>query len=928
MPSDKATTTRTRASRLSLPLAVLLAGATVSGLLYTAAPQFSKESSAWYSTALFLGGVLLSILAAGYARILATRHATVSQFVAERNEELARSKEALERTNAELQESIAEHARTRDEMDRFFMLSLDLLCIADTKGYFKRVSLAWEKTLGFGADELLSRPYIEFIHPDDRAATLEEAGRLDRAMDVVGFENRYLCKDGSYRWLHWSATLAPDGQTIYAAARDATERKQFEKALLEAKQAAEKANGAKSDFLATMSHELRTPLNGVIGMTELLLGTRLDGEQRRFAWLAKCSGEALLALINDVLDFSKIEAGALELEQIDFNVQYAVENVTGMLASRAQQKGLEVVCRVHPSVPLSVRGDPGRFQQILMNLLSNAIKFTEKGEVVVRATREAETSEQTIVRVTVTDTGIGIPADRLGSLFESFSQADVSTTRKYGGTGLGLAIAKRLVERMGGSVGVESTVGRGSTFWFTAAFEEARDGPPGSEPVPDDLRYVRVLVVDDNATNREILCEQLAAAKLRVQAAPGPDTGLAILREGARNGAPFGLALLDMRMPEMDGRDLARAIKADKLVQNTVLVGLSSQDAILDETELRQCGFSACLTKPIRESQLIGALAEAVTCGTAVPIDPRQRMSSVDTDGEAPRSRFPGTRILLAEDHEVSLEVATTILARAGLECETVGDGGQAVEAALSGRFDLILMDCQMPEMDGFEATRAIREAEKEKTVSAGGQTRIPIVAVTANAVQGDQERCVTAGMDDYVSKPFVARQLVDVIDAQLAAGDGPRSRRGPSEEPAGDTSQFNHAALAKRWGNDGRLIERLTAKFRARAAAERTQLENAIEAADVEAIERLAHGLKGAASYVEAQRVRDLAGHIESLARNGELAGIQAVFATLRDELNRFAAPEHSPDRPDKTSEPQPCSSEPQPCFSEPRPYFSEPRP
>jgi len=865
----------------------------------TAAPQFARVTATWHSTAILIGGILASIMASGYTRTLVTRQATISRVVVERTEELARSAAALERANAHLEESIAEQQRAREEMDRFFTLSLDLLCIADTHGYFKRLSLAWEKTLGFTHEELLSRPYIEFVHPDDREATAVEAANVAGGIDVVSFENRYLCRDGSYRWLRWSSTAAPDGKTCYAAARDVTEQRRTEQDLVEAKQAAERANRAKGEFLATMSHELRTPLNGVIGMTELLLGTELDAQQRRYAWLAKCSGETLLSLISDVLDFSKIEAGRLELERLDFNPQYAIENVVAILASRAQQKGLEIACRVHPGVPQAVVGDPGRFQQILMNLLGNAIKFTERGEVVVRATRDHQTDSRAVVRVTVTDTGIGIPADRLGHVFESFTQADASTTRKHGGTGLGLAIARQLAELMEGQMGVESTVGAGSTFWFTASFEKPPSASRQRDPIPEDLRRISVLIVDDNATNREVLCEQLEGMGIRAQAAPDPGSALETLRQAAHDGAGFTVALLDMRMPQMDGRELARTIKADRAVQNTVLVLLSSQMETFDGEELRRCGFSACLQKPVRESDLIGTLAEALACAAAAPLDPARATPPSDPGKEAPRSRYPGARVLLAEDHEISQEVAVAMLARAGFKCEAVGDGRRAVEAALSGRFDLVLMDCQMPGMDGFDAARAIREAEATHGLSGQAGAHIPIVAATANALQGDRERCVAAGMDDYVSKPFVASQLVHVIDAQLAQHRSEVSRGGRPAAAPRRPAPFNRDALRKRWGDDRKLIDRLITLFRTRTSIETDQLQEAIDAGDAVAVGRFAHGLKGAASYVEAQQVRALAEQIETLARDGDLDGIPALFAGLRDELVRCAAPDGAEEPP-----------------------------
>jgi len=644
-------------------------------------------------------------------------------------------------------------------------------------------SPAWKRMLGYEDHELvnsLDTPR-DLLHPEDcdRAFSFVDefvAGGGDRfEMDV-----RLRHRDGHYVDIlsrGFVVRRSEDGSAvrIVGTHQDISQQRRQEKALSEAREIADAANKAKSEFLATMSHELRTPLNGVIGMTELLLGTELNSQQRRYAWLAKSSGDALLALINDILDFSKIEAGRLELESTEFDLRYAVESVAAAFASRAERKGLELVAGVHPDVPSLVHGDPGRFQQILNNLTNNAIKFTDQGEIVIRGTLESQTDQDATVRFTVTDTGIGVPPDRMGRLFESFSQVDASTTRKYGGSGLGLAICKRLVDLMGGQIGVLSEPGKGSTFWFTVTLE--KQVSPSGQPrtILADLRDLRVLAVDDNATNREILCEQLSCWQIEHASAAGGPEAVAVLREAVQSGRPFGLAILDMHMPGMDGLQLAQAIKADPALRDTILLLLTSLQSSHDEVLLRSKGFSGWLAKPVRQSQLLDAITEAVAVAVA-PV-PKERAAVELAELAGVRAATFGARILLAEDHEISQEVATGVLQRAGYSCDLAVDGQAALEAVLAREYDLVLMDCQMPRLDGLSATRAIREAEAAGRLygSQGSGTRVrnrrlPIIALTANATNDAQQRCLDAGMDDYISKPLNPEKLVGLIESHLTA--------------------------------------------------------------------------------------------------------------------------------------------------------------
>lgn len=760
----------------------------------------------------------------------------------------------------------------KDSEERFrdlFENASDLVCTMDLEGNLTSVNKSGERLTGYTQSEAVKMNLAQMVTPEMFAVTKEMMGRKLEEDITTTYEVVIIRKDGGYVTLEISSRLLhQQGKEtgIQAIGRDITQRKQVESELKHARDTALESARLKSQFLANMSHEIRTPMNGVIGMTDLLLETDLSFTQREYTETIQSSSEALLKIIDDILDFSKIEAGLLRFEKVDFELRGSVEATVELLAERAQAKGLEVASLVYRDVPTALRGDPGRLRQVLTNLIGNAVKFTDQGEVVVRVTKVSETASHALLRFEIQDTGIGISAEDQQGLFQAFTQADGSTTRKYGGTGLGLAISKQLVDLMGGEIGFESAPRRGSSFWFTSRFEKQQASATTAREPVGNLSGTRVLIVDDNATNRSILKHQTSSWGMIATEAESGKQALELLRAGVINGEPYDIAVLDLMMPDMDGFELAEAIKSDHTLARVALVLLPSFVERGHGERARQAGIAAYLQKPVRQSQLydcLTALSAKSESGPAksspVVVRPSMRES------EAPRKdkTFSSLRILLAEDNLVNQKVALTQLFSLGYRAEAVPNGLELLKALENNPVDIILMDCQMPEMDGFAATDAIRRLE-------GTARHTTIIAMTANALDGDQEKCLAAGMDDYLSKPVKAEALRLKLERWTKpdqSGNGLRADKKPAPQTSGGVIDQTQLASLRAIQQPGApdFVTELIDLFLDEANSDFEALHEALTGNDAVEIRRVAHRLKGASANMGITRMAALSEELES---------------------------------------------------------------
>ena len=749
------------------------------------------------------------------------------------------------------------------------------------------VSANAERIFGHAPEDVVTdADFLTLVHPDDR-------GRLRNAFvaairhNEADLEIRLRHHAGDYRWVHTTfhnepaVSGSPAAMLVYLT--DVTERKAMEADLVAARRGALEAARIKSEFLANMSHEIRTPLNGVIGMTGLLLDTGLSTEQREFAETARTSGEALLTVINDILDFSKMEAGKLQIETLDFELRTVVEEGADLLAEQAHAKGLELATLIDPEVPLDVSGDPGRLRQILLNLVSNAVKFTNAGEVVVHVHLDhTELEGPSMVRFEVTDTGMGLGPDEQVRLFQSFSQVDASTSRRFGGTGLGLAICRQLVELMGGRIGVQSQPGRGSTFWFTLplpAASRAPRPPPGSP----NVKGLRVLAVDDNDTNRTILEQSLEGWGMVPTTADSGDQALVRLREAVERGEPFALVVLDYHMPGMDGLELTRAIRADASLADVKLVLLTSSGRSDHVQKVRQSDVDAFLTKPIRQSALRDALSTALGM---TETSPHRTVQTAHSTAEAGANHRP--HLLVAEDNPVSQKVAARNLEKLGYRVDVAANGVEALDAVERQSYAVVLMDCQMPEMDGYAATTEIRRRE------AGGP-RLPIIALTAGALSEDEERARAAGMDDYLAKPLNVEdlaavlerwapiQIPDTVDTVAASGFAPFEPPGTSDHPDDDRPDLDPATVVGLRDLGGSaLLDDLVSLFREDVDRYLELFDQALTDQDPGALRQASHSFKGSSANLGATRLAAVAAQIEELGVTGDLDRARALQPAL----------------------------------------------
>jgi two-component system sensor histidine kinase/response regulator len=801
--------------------------------------------------------------------------------------------------------------RAEEESLRFFAVSLDMLIISGMDGRVRRASPACEKALGFTTAEMMPLKLSDLVHPADAPDAQKQLEGLARGTAVNGYEVRTRCKDGSYKWILWNIVPDVEAGLIYCAGRDVTERRAAEQALQSATDAAQAGSRAKSEFLANMSHEIRTPMNGIIGMTELALGTELNEEQREYLQMVQSSAEGLLRIVNDILDFSKIEAGRFDLEDTDFDFREMLDQTVKALAVRAHKKGLELSIRVAPAVPELLCGDAVRLGQVLANLVGNAIKFTDKGNVVVEVEPGAPSADPLTLRFAVSDTGIGIAAQNRAVVFEAFAQADGTTTRLFGGTGLGLTISRRIVEMMGGTLEVESELGKGSKFHFTARFKVAAAAARSAVVDAGQLAGVSVLIADDNKTNRLILEEMLKNWQMRPRLAESGQLALALLREARDGGRVLPLVLLDAHMPGMDGFEVAATIKDEPGLAGVTIMMLTSDQQPGDVARCRSLGINVYVVKPIGRSALLNAILTALG-GPAATLP---AAASAPAAAAHHSGHEPVLRVLLAEDNEVNRRLVVRLLEKRGHSVAIACNGREAIDMLeLRGfaAFDAVLMDIQMPVLDGLRATSMIRVREKALG------NHVPIIGVTAHAREEDRVRCLEAGMDGYVSKPIRSTELFAELHRVVSETQGrqfmrqlseqdfaPRAaENGSGADAASDMSgeqivapelieaAFDRTALLDRVEGDEELLAEIVRLFLDELPRALEELKVAGKVDDLKALARAAHKLRGVLGNLCAAPATAAAMKLEQSADGDDMSAARRALTVLAFELDRLKAP------------------------------------
>ena len=830
-------------------------------------------------------------------------------------EDLARS---FNRMTDNIQRSQNEIISTRDYVENIIRSITESLIVIDLDLNIRMVNGATLDLVGYNEAEMIGRPVAMIF---DKEEVITQKNGIDELIKEGFIQNREaLCmsKDGRRINVLFSGavlrSVSGDIEGFVFVLLDITERKIAENSLRQAKEEAVSASKAKSQFLAKMSHEIRTPLNGVLGMIDLLLDTKLDERQRNTADTARQSGDMLLSVINDILDFSKIEAGKLEIEKSSFNLHKLTDEVMELFSERASQKKLELIAHVNPEVPSYLCGDPVRIRQILINLIGNAIKFTERGEILLSIEAADAADDALMLRFEVHDTGIGVAPSNQALIFDAFSQADSSTSRKYGGTGLGLPISRQLAELMGGQIGLESVPGKGSTFWFTARMETAGPDVGDSHNLTRDkeLSGIRVLIVDDNATNREILKHQVTSWGIANGSAENGGQALEMLNAAAGKGEPYNIAILDMNMPGMDGMELAHAIKADPSLASVHLIMLTSVSERYSIDELRGAAVEHTLTKPVRQSKLYDCLVDMI--GT----HPAALSGSADNRDKT-ADRILGASVLLAEDNLVNQEVTKRFLETYGCRVDIVSNGVEAVESVLRTDYDMVLMDCQMPEMDGFTATRMIRERENSADSDSGeqnsGQKHVPIIALTANALEGSREQCIMNGMDDYLAKPFNRLELLLMLDRWTDNGSQTRMRveehqfaeedpNDPGASPPADAGSEKglsvsdrkdiHTVIDQKVLDGIRALQKKGAKdvlsqvislYIDNLPKQLDELRCAARSGDASTIQRVAHGVKSSSAIIGAMTLSSFFKELEDMGRLNSIDNASELVSRIEAE-------------------------------------------